>query len=57
MSLSTVYKIKSNAYNSPRKMCLVTMVVFFFSVEAEGDVGKGIVASLRTGGKEKSLKN
>lgn len=28
--------------------------LFFFPVEAEGDVGKGIVASLRTGGGEKN---
>lgn len=45
MSLSTVYKIKSNAYNSPRKMCLVTMICFYFS-RSRGR--KGNVATLRT---------
>lgn len=44
MSLSTVYKIKSNAYNSPRKMCLVTMICFYFS-RSRGRKGK--VATLR----------
>lgn len=50
MSLSTVYKRKKIAIKciySSRKMCLVTMLLFFFLVEADGDVRRnGNVAFL-----------